>query len=91
MEVLNTRNNNNAQDKNIGESANTIKTSPVLPTVRRVGGGHKTKTNQWQDFIDREQSSVDHLIQNSFATLRKGIFYFHTHFLFIQLLKIFFT
>ena len=73
MEVLNTRNNNNTHDKNIGESANTIKTSPVLPTVRRVGGGHKTKTNQWQDFIDREQNSVDHLIQNSFATLRKGI------------------
>ena len=72
MEVLNTRNNNNTHDKNIGESANTIKTSPVLPTVRRVGGGHKTKTNQWQDFIDREQNSVDHLIQNSFATLRKG-------------------
>ena len=42
MEVLNTRNNNNTHDKNIGESANTIKTSPVLPTVRRVGGGHKT-------------------------------------------------
>ena len=73
MEVLNKRNNNNTHDKNIGESANTIKTSPVLPTVRRVGGGHKTKTNQWQDFIDREQNSVDHLIQNSFATLRKGI------------------
>ena len=71
MEVLSTRNNNNTQDSNMGESAN--KTSPVLPTVRRVGGGHKTKTNQWQDFIDREQNSVDHLIQNSFATLRKGI------------------
>ena len=71
MEVLNTRNNNNTHDSNTGESAN--KTSPVLPTVRRVGGGHKTKTNQWQDFIDREQNSVDHLIQNSFATLRKGI------------------
>ena len=48
------------------------KTSPKLPTVRRVGAGHKTKTNQWQDFIDREQNSVDYLIQNSFATLRKG-------------------
>ena len=80
MEVLNTRNNNNTHDKNIGESANTIKTSPVLPTVRRVGGGHKTKTNQWQDFIDREQNSVDHLIQNSFATLRKGrILYFSSN------------
>ena len=72
MEVLNTRNNNNTNDSNMGESAN--ETSPVLPTVRRVGGGHKTKTNQWQDFIDREQNSVDHLIQNSFATLRKGNF-----------------
>ena len=72
MEALNTRNNNNTHDSNMGESAN--KTSPVLPTVRRVGGGHKTKTNQWQDFIDREQNSVDHLIQNSFATLRKGNF-----------------
>ena len=71
MEVLSPR-NNNTYDKN-GESDQLVKTSPVLPTVRRVGGGHKTKTNQWQDFIDREQNSVDHLIQNSFATLRKGI------------------
>ena len=74
MEILNVKNNNTYKSE---EGNNVIKTSPVLPTVRRVGGGHKTKTNQWQDFIDREQSSVDHLIRNSFASLRKGrqIFY----------------
>ena len=72
MEVLGPRNNNNPYDNNGETDTNGVKTSPVLPTVRRVGGGHKTKTNQWQDFIDREQNSVDHLIQSSFATLRKG-------------------
>ena len=74
MEVLGPRNNNNPYEKNVETDTNGAKTSPVLPTVRRVGGGHKTKTNQWQDFIDREQNSVDHLIQSSFATLRKGTF-----------------
>ena len=72
MEILSPR-NNNTYDKN-GDSDHIAKTSPVLPTVRRVGAGHKTKTNQWQDFIDREQTSVDYLIRNSFATLRKGIY-----------------
>ena len=71
MEILSPR-NNNTYEKN-GDSDHIAKTSPVLPTVRRVGAGHKTKTNQWQDFIDREQTSVDYLIRNSFATLRKGI------------------
>ena len=75
MEVLGHRNNNNPYKKDEETDTNGVKTSPVLPTVRRVGGGHKTKTNQWQDFIDREQNSVDHLIQNSFATLRKGTLY----------------
>lgn len=70
MDVLSPR-NNNTYEKN-EETDHVIKTSPKLPTVRRVGAGHKTKTNQWQDFIDREQNSVDYLIQNSFATLRKG-------------------
>ena len=40
--------------------------SPVL-TIKRAGVRHQN--GQWQDFIDREQSSVDHLLRNSFATL----------------------
>lgn len=43
------------------------KTSPTL-TVKR---GANKFSGQWQDFISREQSSVDHLIQNSFATFCK--------------------
>ena len=39
--------------------------SPVL-TIKRAGRQHN---GQWQDFIDREQSSVDHLMKDSFATL----------------------
>jgi uncharacterized protein (UPF0303 family) len=39
--------------------------SPVL-TIKRAGRQHN---GQWQDFIDREQSSVDHLMKGSFATL----------------------
>ena len=38
--------------------------SPIL-TIKRAG---RQNHGQWQDFIDREQSSVDHLLQDSFAT-----------------------
>ena len=36
--------------------------SPVLTIKRTV-----RQTGQWQDFIDREQSTVDHILQDSFA------------------------
>ena len=42
--------------------ANATKTSPVL-TIKRGG----RLAGQWQDFTDREQSSVDQLIKDSFA------------------------
>ncbi len=38
-------------------------------TIRRPG---RSKTGQWQEFIDREQSSVGHLIQDSFAEYCKA-------------------
>ena len=40
------------------------KSSPVL-TIKRAG---LQNNGQWQDFIDREQSSVDHLVRDSFAS-----------------------
>ena len=40
------------------------KSSPVL-TIKRAG--LRENNGQWQDFIDREQSSVDHLVRDSFA------------------------
>lgn len=43
--------------------------SPVL-TIKRGG---RNNTAQWQDFIDREQSSVDHLLRDSFATFCRDI------------------
>ncbi len=42
-----------------------VKKSPVL-TIKRAG-----RQKNWQDFIDREQSSVDHLLKDSFATFCK--------------------
>ena len=42
----------------------TKKSSPVL-TIKRAG--LRENNGQWQDFIDREQSSVDHLVRDSFV------------------------
>jgi len=47
---------------------NAAKTSPVL-TIKRGG----RNAGQWQDFIDREQSSVDQLIRDSFAVFCKDL------------------
>lgn len=44
--------------------------SPVL-TIKRAGP--IGRNGQWQDFIDREQSSVDHLLRDSFATFCKDL------------------
>lgn len=44
--------------------AMTKKSSPVL-TIKRAG--LRENNGQWQDFIDREQSSVDHLVRDSFV------------------------
>ena len=42
--------------------------SPVL-TIKRAG----RQNGQWQDFIDREHSTVDHLLQNSFGAFCQQI------------------
>lgn len=49
-------------------NGNAAKTSPVL-TIKRGG----RNAGQWQDFIDREQSSVDQLIRDSFAVFCKDL------------------
>ena len=49
-------------------NSNPAKTSPVL-TIKRNGG----RTGQWQEFIDREQSSVDQLIRDSFAVFCRDL------------------
>ena len=49
-------------------NGNATKTSPVL-TIKRGG----RNAGQWQDFIDREQSSVDQLIRDSFAVFCKDL------------------
>ena len=46
-------------------SSSSNNKSPVL-TIKRGAG--RQKQGQWQDFIDREHSTVDHLLQDSFAT-----------------------
>eukprot|EP00094_Tigriopus_californicus_P004278 TCALIF_04124-PA protein Name:"Similar to IQSEC1 IQ motif and SEC7 domain-containing protein 1 (Homo sapiens)" AED:0.58 eAED:0.58 QI:0/0/0/0.5/1/1/2/0/1006 len=45
-----------------GVVGTSSKRSPPL-TIKRIGSSHA----QWQDFIDREQSSVDQLMKESFA------------------------
>ena len=45
-------------------STTTTKTSPPL-SIKRLG---RDKNGQWQEFIDREHSSVDQLIKDSFAS-----------------------
>jgi hypothetical protein len=49
-------------------NSNAAKTSPVL-TIKRGG----RLAGQWQDFIDREQSSVDQLIKDSFAVFCRDL------------------
>jgi len=45
-------------------SSTLAQMSPVVTIKRSV-----RQPGQWQDFIEREQSSVDHLIKDSFAKL----------------------
>ena len=49
-------------------SSNGKNKSPVL-TIKRAG----RQNGQWQDFIDREHSTVDHLLQNSFGAFCQQI------------------
>ena len=49
-------------------NGNPVKTSPVL-TIKRGG----RLAGQWQEFIDREQSSVDQLIKDSFAVFCRDL------------------
>ena len=49
-------------------NGNPVKTSPVL-TIKRGG----RQAGQWQEFIDREQSSVDQLIKDSFAVFCRDL------------------
>ena len=51
-----------------GSSNNSKNKSPVL-TIKRAG----RQNGQWQDFIDREHSTVDHLVQNSFGAFCQQI------------------
>ena len=54
--------------KNSSNSGGKKNKSPVL-TIKRAG----RQNGQWQDFIDREHSTVDHLLQNSFGNFCQNI------------------